>query len=615
MGGRQKRPAEMERAPSTRVKTSRSIPVARQTLRAALEAVAEAHPTLQSAEAVWDALRRTRRGLPESFDARGVAYHHLQFAYEFGIAELPEGREPFLRRCGERFAMLLFEERLPELLKISVQTDATIVRTVELLFDRFMREYTSGTYEHSFQRSGRERLALSLRFADAAGMADYLAGHGLDARRSFENSFLCFAAVLSTALERFVEPWKPSYLQAEGDRIEIRFPEDAEFNYPRLIGTLTDYVGELQRRHQERLFAQNLEQDLLLHSPFMRDKWERIKRAAATDELILLRGEPGSGKTHLARKIHQLSARKNGPFVEVAMTSDVGSDNFVRSSLFGHVKGAFTGATEEKPGYFALAGGGTLFLDEIGDASLELQAALLRVIDAKVYKMMGGTADLRSSARIIAATNRDLEGMVREGRFREDLYHRLNLIQIEMTPLRERAFELPALCDHFLRVIASETGREPKRPDPEALAVLLSYEWPGNVRELIHTLKYAELFARDPELIRREDLPEQFAKVRRRPAAPVAPAAAGNEEVIDLPRLCDLLSKSDSVPLDRKRAAELPWHIEHAKKVWLRALIQHCRGNIRRITEHWERRSERAVRTLIRRYGLWKELEAARRRG
>src|SRR5688572_20358984 len=158
-----------------------------------------------------------------------------------------------------------------------------------------------------------------------------------------------------------------------------------------------------------------------------------------------------------------MSARKGRPFVEVGLTADVGVDNLIQSHLFGHVKGAFTSAHEDKQGLFTLSNSGTIFLDEIGDATPDLQAKLLRVIEKKTFKPLGATRDVTVDVRIIAATNRDLEAMARDGRFREDLYHRLNVIPIEMPPLRERPGEIPLLAEHFVRRIALEAKR-PRKP-------------------------------------------------------------------------------------------------------------------------------------------------------
>jgi len=381
------------------------------------------------------------------------------------------------------------------------------------------------------------------------------------------------------------------------------------------VETLTRFAYQLEKRHAEDLFTRDLEHDLILQSPFMRDKWEKIKLASATDELILLRGEPGTGKTFLAERIHEMSARKGRPFVEVGLTADVGVDNLFQSHLFGHVKGAFTSAYEDKQGLFSLSNSGTIFLDEIGDASLDLQAKLLRVIEKKTFKPLGSTKDVTVDVRIIAATNKDLEKMSQEGKFREDLYHRINVIQLEMPPLRERSEEVPLLAQHFLRRISVEVRKPFKKPSEDLLQFLTSYSWPGNIRELINVLKYALLFSQGTDL-ERKDLPETLLKTKtdtsRKIAPPPGPAAPG--DLIDTEKLRALLAQSDSQAVAKGRTTEIPWHIDHAKKTYMRELIRHCNGNLRKIASSWDCDSEKTVRGVIKDLGLWEELEQARRR-
>ncbi|HXX92499.1 MAG TPA: sigma 54-interacting transcriptional regulator, partial [Planctomycetota bacterium] len=318
-------------------------------------------------------------------------------------------------------------------------------------------------------------------------------------------------------------------------------------------------------------------------------------------------------KTFLAERIHEMSARKGRPFVEVGLTADVGVDNLIQSHLFGHVKGAFTSAHEDKQGLFSLSNSGTIFLDEIGDASPDLQAKLLRVIEKKTFKPLGSTKDVTVDVRIIAATNKDLEKLSREGRFREDLYHRLNVIPIEMPPLRERPGEIPLLAQHFLRRISVEVKKPLKLPGAALTGFLASYSWPGNIREFIHVLKYALLFSQGEEL-EVKDLPDYLKKFKtekgRAPLPASAPSSAGG--VIDLEKLSAALSEIDAAPVVKSHTTDYPWHVDYAKKTYLRALIRHCKGNIRKIVNYWDCDSEKTVRTLIKTYGLWDELERSR---
>src|SRR5918995_5009423 len=205
---------------------------------------------------------------------------------------------------------------------------------------------------------------------------------------------------------------------------------------------------------------------------------EQVAMAAPTNGRVLIYGENGTGKELVARSIHALSRRRNGPFVEVNCAAI--PEELIESELFGHIKGAFTGAVADKPGRFEQANTGTIFLDEIGDMSLKTQAKVLRVLQEQVMERVGGTQRIKTDVRVLAATNKELPAEIRSGRFREDLYFRLNVIPIFVPPLRDRQDDIPLLADHFMALLAAEDRKRPKRFAPEAASRLQHYAWPGN---------------------------------------------------------------------------------------------------------------------------------------
>jgi two-component system nitrogen regulation response regulator NtrX len=209
---------------------------------------------------------------------------------------------------------------------------------------------------------------------------------------------------------------------------------------------------------------------------------EQVAMAAPTNGRVLIFGENGTGKELVARNIHQLSRRRSGPFVEVNCAAI--PEDLIESELFGHVRGAFTGAVADRRGKFEAAHGGTIFLDEIADMSLKTQAKVLRVLQEQVMEAVGGSTRIKVDARVLAATNKDLTAEIRAGRFREDLYFRLNVVPIFVPALRDRQEDIPLLAEHFMAMLAREYGRRPKTFDPDAVIALRQYAWPGNVREL-----------------------------------------------------------------------------------------------------------------------------------
>jgi two-component system response regulator AtoC len=218
------------------------------------------------------------------------------------------------------------------------------------------------------------------------------------------------------------------------------------------------------------------------HSPKLAEVIERVKLVAPSKATILIEGETGTGKELVAQAIHQASPRARAAFVPVHCAALPAT--LLESELFGHERGAFTGATDRREGRFELADGGTVFLDEIGEIGPEIQVKLLRFLETKSFERIGGTKTLTVDVRLVAATNRNLEQMVKEGKFREDLYFRLNVVRITTPPLRERTDDIPVLLEHFIKVYAKENAYEPVQIEPGAMRHLQAYPWPGNIREL-----------------------------------------------------------------------------------------------------------------------------------
>jgi two-component system response regulator HydG len=249
-------------------------------------------------------------------------------------------------------------------------------------------------------------------------------------------------------------------------------------------------------------------------SPAYRRMLSLVEQVADSSATILIQGESGAGKELVARTIHERSGRRAGPFVAVNCAAL--PENLLESELFGYEKGAFTGAAGRKEGRFEIANGGTLFLDEVADLSLVTQPKILRVLQEGEFERLGGTRTLQVDVRIVAATNQDLSEMVKDKRFREDLYYRLNVITVRVPPLRERHEDIRLLAQHYLRVYAAKNGRKLEGFSNEALERLESYKWPGNVRELENLIERMVLLARK-DRIEAEDLPEEIAGVKRPP--------------------------------------------------------------------------------------------------
>jgi transcriptional regulator with PAS, ATPase and Fis domain len=252
-------------------------------------------------------------------------------------------------------------------------------------------------------------------------------------------------------------------------------------------------------------------------SPRVRSIKTLAASIAARRSTVMILGETGTGKEMLARYIHRCSERAGGPFIPVDCSSL--SDNLFESQLFGHVRGAFTGAVSDSLGFIRAASGGTLFLDEIGELSLCLQAKLLRVIQEKCVVPVGDTRGKPVDIRIITATNRDLQAMVGRGAFRQDLYYRLNVVTLCMPPLRERPQDVLPLARHFLEAHASLYGERPRRLSPEAAEALQRYPWPGNVRELANAMEHAHVVAAG-DVVRLDDLYPQLQRPRHQAPVP-----------------------------------------------------------------------------------------------
>ena len=237
----------------------------------------------------------------------------------------------------------------------------------------------------------------------------------------------------------------------------------------------------------------------------MQELAQMVRKVARYPSTVLVTGESGSGKELLARSVHQLSDRRDMPFV--AVNCGAIPDNLLESELFGHVRGAFTGAVRERAGLFEQASGGTLLLDEVGEMPRELQVKLLRVLQEQVLRRVGGSKDIQVDARVVAATARDLQAEVAAGRFRDDLYYRLNVVHLRIPPLRERAEDVPLLARHFIEAFDERFEKRVRAIDPLAMRALMRFEWPGNVRQLENVMERAVLLA-EGDTVELSDLPE-----------------------------------------------------------------------------------------------------------
>ena len=270
--------------------------------------------------------------------------------------------------------------------------------------------------------------------------------------------------------------------------------------------------------------------DIIGKSPAMQKVFTLIRTVAKSNSTVLIEGESGTGKELVARAIHSSSPRSKHPFIALSCASL--PESLLESELYGYEKGAFTGAVSSKAGRFEIADGGTLFLDEIGEISPKIQVNLLRVLEERKFHRVGGLKDVSVDVRILSATNRDLKKMIEEGLFREDLYFRLNVISLQLPPLRERAVDIPLLVEHFLRKYAIENQKEIDRVSEEAIKVLLKYSWPGNVRELENCIERAVVVSQG-NVITTDMFPDHL----RESASHSQPALAGHQTLKEMEML------------------------------------------------------------------------------
>src|SRR6202051_3327363 len=382
-----------------------------------------------------------------------------------------------------------------------IEDEAKMRRLLELnLGDDGFKTLSAGDAETGLKLLGSEQVDLALTDLKLPGIS------GLEFLHTAKQQNPALPIIVMTAfgsVETAVEAMKAGasdYVLKPFSLAEIRMVVHKELDNSRL--------REENRSLRQALGEKYSHPNIVAVSSKMQEVLSTVERVAPTNSTVLLGGESGVGKDLIARAIHEKSRRSSGPFVKINSTSI--PENLLESELFGYEKGAFTGATGSKPGKFELADKGTLFLDEIGDVPGTIQVKLLRVLQDREFERLGGTKTLKVDVRLVAATNRDLRAALEEGTFREDLYYRLNVVAIDIPPLREHKEDVPALANYFLERYAKESVKTITGITPEAMKRLMDYHWPGNVRELQNiiergvalstaaTLDAADIYLDDP---------------------------------------------------------------------------------------------------------------------
>jgi two-component system response regulator AtoC len=375
--------------------------------------------------------------------------------------------------------------------------------TIDLLKEVLSKE----GYEVSTALSGEEAIAQGMDHLFDIIITDVRMGEkdGMEVLRFFKKNAPETTVILITAfgsIETAIEAIREGaydYISKPFKLDEIKFTIQRALEQRRLIQENKYYRQELLDKYQFK--------NVIGRTSQMFQVYKTIAKVADTKSTVLLCGERGTGKELIARSIHYNSQRNTRPFIPVDCASLV--ETLIESELFGHVRGAFTGASSAKRGLFEEADQGTLFLDEVGNLGLSMQSKLLRFLQEYEIKRVGGTESIKVDVRVIAATNQPLEPLVKSGKFREDLFDRLNVVTITLPPLRERKEDIPLLANHFLQKFSEENHKNISHISPEALGILTQYSWPGNVRELEHTIERAVIFSIHP-IILPEDLPTKM---------------------------------------------------------------------------------------------------------
>jgi PAS domain S-box-containing protein len=462
---------------------SRLGPAVRRALREADERRAR-----REAEA---ALRRAHDELEQKVEARTAELRDANAALKEEIEERKRV-ERALRESQERLTRII-DSAIDAIISVEADLEITLFNAAAEEIFRCPADEAECTTLDAFLTDPFE--ALVRRHIDrhqAQGGGDgaaatndgrYLAApEGLEARRATGDTFPVEATLCPVQL-----PDEDQYLLILRDIDELKAAEEE-----------VDQLQSEKTYLREELRSEYNFDEIVGTSPPMQEVFDAIEQVADTETTVLITGETGTGKELVARALHDRSTRADQVFVKVncaALSSDL-----IESELFGHEKGAFTGATDQREGRFELADGGTLLLDEIGELPLETQAKLLRALQHQEFERVGGSTTIEVDTRILAATNRNLEAAVEAGQFRSDLYYRLNIFPIELPPLRERTADIPLLAEHFCNLFAQRTGKEVAGLTAHAVTVLEGYDWPGNVRELANILERAVILTREDRI-------------------------------------------------------------------------------------------------------------------